>query len=159
LRSARIVFAGAALGADFRVRPAETSSDRLRREWQQASNSAWTPPRCRAQLISNIQRRFYDGERISVPRPINYAISSSRRFENQSDLSDSLLRAIVASKVVNNRATTPEPAQRSIAGVAPTKRVLAIQRALADSVMARSSRPAPDVDTRRRLKKTTTGCR
>ncbi|MBI3703565.1 MAG: peptidoglycan-binding protein [Rhizobiales bacterium] len=50
------------------------------------------------------------------------------------DVSENLLRAIVTSKAQNNRATTPEPVRSDPIAelIAPTKRVLAIQRALSE---------------------------
>lgn len=97
----------------------------------------------RAQLISDIQRElnrrgFYDGAVDGIWGTKTDAATrdfiQAAGLKINPDVSDGLLRAIVASKVPNNRATTPEPARNDPIGemIAPTKRVLAIQRALAD---------------------------
>ena len=95
----------------------------------------------RAQLISGIQRElnrrgFYDGVVDGIwgaktDAAVRDFIQAAGLKINP-DASDGLLRAIVASKVPNNRA--PVPARNDPIGelIAPTKRVLAIQRALAD---------------------------
>ena len=108
------------------------------------SNIASDPAaQSRAQLISDIQRElnrrsFYDGAVDGIWGAKTDA--ATRDFIHAAglkinpDVSDGLLRVIVASKVQNNRAVTPEPARKDPIAelIAPTKRVLAIQRALAD---------------------------
>ena len=108
------------------------------------SNSVSDPAALnRAQLISNIQRElnrkgFYDGAVDGIwgakTDTATRDFIQATGLKINPDLSDSLLRAIVASKVVNKRAATPEPARNDPIAelIAPTKRVLAIQRALAD---------------------------
>jgi peptidoglycan hydrolase-like protein with peptidoglycan-binding domain len=99
----------------------------------------------RAQLIGNIQRElgrrgFYDG---AVDGIWGAKTDTATRDFIQAaglninpDVSDSLLRAIVASnaKAPSSRAATLEPAQNDPIAelIDPSKRVLAIQRALAD---------------------------
>jgi len=108
------------------------------------SNIASDPAaQSRAQLISDIQRElnrrgFYDGAVDGIWGAKTDA--ATRDFIHAAglkinpDVSDGLLRVIVASKVQNNRAVAPEPARKDPIAelIAPTKRVLAIQRALAD---------------------------
>ncbi len=108
------------------------------------SNSASDPAaQSRAQLIADIQRElnrkgFYDGAVDSIWGAKTDAATrdfiQAAGLKINPDLSDSLLRAIVASKVQNKRAVMPEPARNDPIAelIAPTKRVLAIQRALAD---------------------------
>ena len=108
------------------------------------SNSASDPAALsRAQLIADIQRElnrrgFYDGAVDSIWGAKTDAATrdfiQAAGLKINPDLSDSLLRVIVASKVQNNRAVMPEPARNDPIAelIAPTKRVLAIQRALAD---------------------------
>ena len=108
------------------------------------SNIASDPAaQSRAQLIADIQRElnrrgFYDGAVDSIWGAKTDAATrdfiQAAGLKINPDLSDSLLRVIVASKVQNNRAVMPEPARNDPIAelIAPTKRVLAIQRALAD---------------------------
>jgi len=97
----------------------------------------------RARLIFDIQRElnrrgFYDGAVDGIWGAKTDA--AARDFiqvaglKINPDVSDGLLRAIVASKVPGNRVLPPGPARDDPIGelIAPTKRVLAIQRALAD---------------------------
>ena len=99
----------------------------------------------RPQLISDIQRElsrkgFYDGAVDGIWGAKTDA--ATRDFVQATGLklnpeaSDSLLRAIVASKakVPNDRAAAAEPKRNDPIAelIAPSKRVLAIQRALAD---------------------------
>jgi len=97
----------------------------------------------RAQLIFEIQRGlnrrgFYDGAVDGIWGAKTDAATrdfiQAAGLKINPDVSDGLLRVIVASKVQNNRAATPEPARNDPIAelIAPTKRVLAIQRALAD---------------------------
>lgn len=107
-----------------------------------APNSA-TPSR--AALIANIQRElgrrgFYDGAADGVWGAKTDA--AARDFVQAANLkinpeaSDGLLRAIVGSnaKAQNGQSVSPEPARNDPIAelIAPSKRVLAIQRALAD---------------------------
>jgi peptidoglycan hydrolase-like protein with peptidoglycan-binding domain len=108
------------------------------------SNIASDPAaQSRAQLISDIQRElnrrgFYDGAVDGIWGAKTDAATrdfiQAAGLKINTDVSDGLLRVIVASKVQNNRAATPEPARNDPIAelIAPTKRVLAIQRALAD---------------------------
>ena len=108
------------------------------------SNIASDPAaQSRAQLISDIQRElnrrgFYDGAVDGIWGAKTDAATrdfiQAAGLKINPDVSDGLLRVIVASKVRNNRAVTPEPARNDPIAelIAPTKRVLAIQRALAD---------------------------
>ncbi len=99
----------------------------------------------RTQLIANIQRElsrrgFYDGAADGVWGA--KTDSAARDFVQAAGLkvnpeaSDNLLRAIVASnaKTQSGRAASSEPARNDPIAelIAPSKRVLAIQRALAD---------------------------
>ena len=97
----------------------------------------------RAQLISDIQRElnrrgFYDGAVDGIWGAKTDAATrdfiQAAGLKINPDVSDGLLRVIVASKIQNNRATPPESARNDPIAelIAPTKRVLAIQRALAD---------------------------
>lgn len=96
-----------------------------------------------AQLIADIQRElnrrgFYDGAVDSIWGAKTDAATrdfiQAAGLKINPDVSVGLLRVIVASKVQNNRAVVPEPARNDPIAelIAPTKRVLAIQRALAD---------------------------
>ncbi|MBI2716090.1 MAG: peptidoglycan-binding protein [Rhizobiales bacterium] len=108
------------------------------------SNIASDPAaQSRAQLISDIQRElnrrgFYDGAVDGIWGTKTDAATrdfiQATGLKINPDVSDGLLRVIVASKIQNNRAATPEPARNDPIAelIAPTKRVLAIQRALAD---------------------------
>lgn len=97
----------------------------------------------RAQLISDIQRElfrrgFYDGAVDGIWGAKTDA--ATRDFIQAAGLkispeaNDSLLRAIVASKAQNTRAAAPEAVRSDPIAelIAPSKRMLAIQRALAD---------------------------
>lgn len=99
----------------------------------------------RAQLIADIQRElgrrgFYDGAVDGIWGA--KTDTATRDFVQAAGLKvnpeagDSLLRAIVTSnaKAQSGRAASPEPAQNDPIAelIAPSKRVLAIQRALAD---------------------------
>jgi len=97
----------------------------------------------RAQLISDIQRElnrrgFYDGAVDGIWGAKTDAATrdfiQAAGLKINPDVSDGLLRVIVASKIQNNRTVTPEPMRNDPIAelIAPTKRVLAIQRALAD---------------------------
>ena len=97
----------------------------------------------RAQLISDIQRElnrrgFYDGAADGIWGAKTDAATrdfiQAAGLKINPDVSDGLLRVIVTSKIQNNRAATPEPARNDPIAelIAPTKRVLAIQRALSD---------------------------
>jgi peptidoglycan hydrolase-like protein with peptidoglycan-binding domain len=97
----------------------------------------------RAQLISDIQRElnrrgFYDGAVDGIWGAKTDAATrdfiQAAGLKINPDVSDGLLRVIVTSKIQNNRAATPEPARNDPIAelIAPTKRVLAIQRALSD---------------------------
>jgi peptidoglycan hydrolase-like protein with peptidoglycan-binding domain len=108
------------------------------------SNIASDPAaQSRAQLISDIQRElnrrgFYDGAVDGIWGAKTDAATrdfiQTAGLKINPDVSEGLLRAIVASKIQNNRAATPEPARNDPIAelIAPTKRVLAVQRALAD---------------------------
>ena len=102
-----------------------------------------TTAQSRAQLISGIQRElnrkgFYDGAVDGIWGAKTDAATrdfiQAAGLKINPDVSDGLLRVIVASKIQNNRVATPEPARNDPIAelIAPTKRVLAIQRALAD---------------------------
>jgi peptidoglycan hydrolase-like protein with peptidoglycan-binding domain len=102
-----------------------------------------TAAQSRAQLISDIQRElnrrgFYDGAVDGIwgakTDAATHDFIQAAGLKTNPDVSDGLLRVIVASKVQNNRAAAPEPARNDPIAelIAPTKRVLAIQRALAD---------------------------
>ena len=99
----------------------------------------------RARLISNIQRElgrrgYYDGSSDGIWGAKTDA--ATRYFVQATgvkvipDASDSLLRAIVASnaKGQSSRSTTVEPGRNDPIAelIAPSKRVIAIQRALSD---------------------------
>jgi peptidoglycan hydrolase-like protein with peptidoglycan-binding domain len=99
----------------------------------------------RPQLISDIQRElsrkgFYDGAVDGIWGAKTDAATrdfvQATGLKLNPDASDSLLRAIVASnaKVPNDRAAAAEPKRNDPIAelIAPSKRVLAIQRALAD---------------------------
>jgi peptidoglycan hydrolase-like protein with peptidoglycan-binding domain len=105
-----------------------------------ASDSA---AQSRAQLVSDIQRElnrrgFYDGAVDGIWGAKTDAATrdfiQAAGLKINPDVSDSLLRTIVASKVQNNRAASPEPVRNDPIAelIAPTKHVLAIQRALTD---------------------------
>lgn len=108
------------------------------------SNIASDPAaQSRGQLISDVQRElnrrgFYDGAVDGIWGAKTDAATrdfiQAAGLKINPDVSEGLLRVIVASKVQNNRAATPEPARNDPIAelIAPTKRVLAIQRALAD---------------------------
>jgi len=110
-----------------------------------APSSIVTDPtaQSRAQLISDIQRElnrrgFYDGAVDGIWGAKTDAATrdfiQAAGLKINPDVSDGLLRVIVTSKIQNNRAATPEPARNDPIAelIAPTKRVLAIQRALSD---------------------------
>jgi peptidoglycan hydrolase-like protein with peptidoglycan-binding domain len=110
-----------------------------------ANNAPDPAAQSRTQLITNIQRElgrkgFYDGAADGVWGAKTDA--ATRDFIQAAGLKvnpeagDGLLRAIVASnvKAQSGRAVSPEPAHSDPIAelIAPSKRVLAIQRALAD---------------------------
>lgn len=97
----------------------------------------------RAQLVSDIQRElsrrgYYDGTLDGVWGAKTDA--AAREFVQAAGLSlnvdanENLLRAIIASRAKTNRAATPEGARGDPIAelIVPSKRVLAIQRALAE---------------------------
>ncbi len=99
----------------------------------------------RVQLVSDIQRElsrkgFYDGAVDGIWGAKTDAATrdfvQAAGLKINPDVSDSLLRAIVASnsKVPNDRAASVEPRRNDPIAelIAPSKRVLAIQRALGD---------------------------
>jgi peptidoglycan hydrolase-like protein with peptidoglycan-binding domain len=108
-----------------------------------SSNATDAAAQSRVQLISNIQRElnrrgFYDGVVDGIWGAKTDA--ATRDFiqvaglKISPDVSESLLRAIATAKVQNNRAPAPEPVRNDPIAelIAPTKRVLAIQRALSE---------------------------
>ncbi len=121
----------------------------------------------RTQLIADIQRElgrrgFYDGAADGIWGAKTDA--AARDFVQATSLklnpeaSDALLRAIVTSnaKAQSGRAVSLEPARNDAIGelVAPSKRVLAIQRALADFGYGQiKSTGVYDLDTRAAIEK------
>src|SRR5450830_844000 len=104
-----------------------------------------TVARSQAQIIGDIQRElsrkgFYDGAVDGIWGAKTDAATrdfvQAAGLKMNPDVSDSLLRAIVASntKVPNDRAASVEPRRNDPIAelIAPSKRVLAIQRALGD---------------------------
>jgi peptidoglycan hydrolase-like protein with peptidoglycan-binding domain len=107
------------------------------------SSLASDPAQGRAQLISDIQRElnrkgFYDGTVDGIWGAKTDAATrdflQAAGLKINPEVGDGLLRVIVASRIQNNRAAAPEPARNDPIAelIAPTKRVLAIQRALSD---------------------------
>lgn len=109
----------------------------------QPTNAPDAAAQIRTQLISDIQRElnrrgFYDGALDGVWGAKTDA--AAREFVQAAGLkmnveaNDSLLRAIVASRVKASRAVTMEPVRKDPIAelIAPSKRVLAFQRALAE---------------------------
>jgi peptidoglycan hydrolase-like protein with peptidoglycan-binding domain len=108
------------------------------------SNSTSDPATLsRVQLISDIQRElnrrgFYDGTVDGIWGAKTDAATrdfiQAAGLKINPDVSESLLRVIVTSKVQNKRAVTQEPVRNDPIAelIAPTKRVLAIQRALSE---------------------------
>jgi len=119
----------------------------------------------RAQLISDIQRElnrrgFYDGTVDGIWGAKTDAATrdfiKAAGLKINPDVSGGLLRVIVASKIQNNRTVTPEPVRNDPIAelIAPTKRVLAIQRALADFGYGQiKPSGAYDADTRTAIEK------
>jgi len=132
----------------FATRPLpalETSLSPSRPVVAQTSVTLDSTAQSRARLISNIQRElgrrgYYDGASDGIWGAKTDA--ATRDFVQATgvkvipDASDSLLRAIVASnaKGQSSRSTTVEPGRNDPIAelIAPSKRVIAIQRALSD---------------------------